>query len=54
MHQAVAAFSSSKVASQGFGPDVYEHLSLTVQKELRAFDSGCVTDWERIRYYERI
>jgi len=54
MHQSVAAFGASKVAAEGFGPDVYEHLLLTVQKELRAFDSGCVTDWERTRYYERV
>jgi len=54
MHQAVAAFGQSPLAAQAFGPDVYEHLLLTVQKEVRAFESGCVTDWETIRYYERV
>ena len=53
MHQAVAAFEGSTLAREAFGSDVYEHLLQTVQKEVRAFETGCVTDWERIRYYER-
>ncbi len=54
MHQAVTAFGQSALAEQAFGPDVYEHLLLTAQKEVRAFESGCVTDWETVRYYERV
>jgi len=54
MHQAVEAFEGSTLAREGFGAQVYEHLLLTGQKELRAFESGCVTDWERLRYYERV
>jgi glutamine synthetase len=54
MHQAVAAFGESALAADAFGPDVYEHLLLTAQKELIAFESGCVTDWETLRYYERV
>lgn len=54
MHQAVAAFADSALAAQAFGRDVYKHLLLTVQSELQAFESGCVTDWETVRYYERV
>ncbi|MFM8352888.1 MAG: glutamine synthetase family protein [Actinomycetales bacterium] len=54
MHQSIAAFERSTLAKEGFGPQVYEHLLLTGQKELQSFDSGCVTDWERLRYYERV
>lgn len=54
MHQSVRAFEQSSLALESFGPTVFEHLLLTVQKELGAFESGCVTDWETIRYYERV
>ncbi len=54
MHQAVDAFGRSDVAESAFGPEVYEHLLLTAQKEVQAFESGCVTDWETVRYYERV
>jgi len=54
MHQSIAAFEQSALAKEGFGPAVYEHLLLTGQRELQSFDSGCVTDWERLRYYERV
>jgi glutamine synthetase len=54
MHQAVAAFGSSTLAAEALGQEVYQHLLLTAQKELSAFESGCVTDWETLRYYERV
>lgn len=54
MHQAVDAFANSQLAQRALGQDVYEHLLATAQKEVQAFESGCVTDWETIRYYERV
>ncbi len=33
---------------------MHGHLLGTVRGELQAFDYGCVTDWELVRYYERI
>jgi glutamine synthetase len=54
MHQAVDAFATSELAQEAFGGDVYEHLFLTAKKEVQAFESGCVTDWETMRYYERV
>lgn len=54
MHQAVAAFANSALAAEVFGRRVHEHLLLTAQSEVRAFESGCVTDWETVRYYERV
>jgi hypothetical protein len=33
---------------------VHEHLVHWGRQELEAFQHECVTDWERIRYFERI
>jgi glutamine synthetase len=54
MHAAVDAFAGSALAVEAFGADVHEHLLLTGRAEVRAFESGCVTDWETVRYYERV
>lgn len=54
MHAAVDALAASSLARDGFGEEVFQHLLLTAQSEVRAFESGCVTDWERVRYYERV
>jgi glutamine synthetase len=54
LHRSADLFAESKLARAAFGESVYDHLLGTCQAELRAFDSGCVTDWELVRYYERI
>ena len=54
MHAAVDAFEQSKAALDAFGPEVHTHLLMTARAEQRAFESGCVTDWETLRYYERV
>ncbi len=50
---ATASFSSSEPARKAFGTDVVEHLSHFHQVEVDAYRSA-VTDWERMRYFERI
>lgn len=54
LHKSADRFAESDLARKAFGESVYGHLLGTYQGELRAFDSGCVTDWELVRYYERI
>lgn len=54
LHRSVDRFAESAVAREAFGDAVYEHLLLSAQAEVTAFDSGCVTDWELVRYYERV
>jgi glutamine synthetase len=54
MHESVERFAASKVARQAFGDGVFEHLLGTARAEVRAFESGAVTDWEIKRYYERV
>jgi glutamine synthetase len=46
-------FSGSAVARASFGDDVVEHYTHAAQVELDAFNAA-VTDWERIRGFERL
>ena len=43
----------SKLARSAFGPDVIEFYVHHAQLENEAF-SNAVTDWEKVRYFERI
>ena len=54
MRGAVEAFRRGDLAPRAFGQDVYGHLLRSAELEVQAFESGCVTDWERQRYYERV
>lgn len=54
LHDAVERFADSKLARAAFGDEVFEHLRDSAAAELRAFESGAVTDWEVTRYYERV
>ena len=47
-------FEGSSLASEELGTAVHEHLVHFGRQELEAFQHECVTDWERIRYFERI
>jgi glutamine synthetase len=47
-------FASSPLAASALGGAVHEHLVNFGRQELEAFQHECVTDWERIRYFERI
>jgi glutamine synthetase len=46
-------FAASKVASEAFGEDVLAHYLNAADVELEAFQSA-VTDWERVRGFERL
>jgi len=47
-------FAGSPLAATALGGAVHEHLVNFARQELDAFQHECVTDWERIRYFERI
>jgi glutamine synthetase len=47
------AFAASAVARDAFGADVVEHYLNNARIELEAFDTA-VTDWERVRGFERL
>jgi glutamine synthetase len=47
-------FARSRLAAAALGGAVHEHLVNFGRQELDAFQHECVTDWERIRYFERI
>jgi glutamine synthetase len=51
--EAVELFDGSAVARQAFGDDVVEHYLNNARVELAAFNSA-VTDWERVRGFERL
>ena len=46
-------FAGSAVAREAFGPAVVDHYLNAADVELRAFEST-VTDWERVRGFERL
>ena len=46
-------FAASEIAAVAFGPEVVEHYVNAADIELAAFNSA-VTDWERIRGFERL
>ena len=50
---ATALFEQSEVARAAFGDDVVDHYTHAARVELAAFESA-VTDWERIRGFERL
>jgi glutamine synthetase len=47
------AFAASAVAREAFGADVVEHYLNNARIELEAFEAA-VTDWERVRGFERL
>ena len=63
MEESVDAFSTSAVAREAFGDEVFTHLLQVARHEQQAFDrylyetetdpNGGVTDWELRRYFER-
>jgi glutamine synthetase len=46
-------FAGSAVAREAFGEEVVDHLVNQADVELRAFEAA-VTDWERVRGFERL
>ena len=51
--EAADLFSSSRIAREAFGDDVVEHYLNNARVELAAYNSA-VTDWERVRGFERL
>jgi glutamine synthetase len=47
------AFAASAVAGDAFGAEVVEHYLNNARVELEAFEAA-VTDWERVRGFERL
>lgn len=53
LREARDQFAASTVAKEMFGADVVEHYVHAADVELAAFDAA-VTDWERVRGFERL
>jgi len=51
--EAAALFEKSELAREAFGDDVVEHYLNNARVELAAFNAA-VTDWERVRGFERL
>jgi glutamine synthetase len=53
LRDAAELWSASSVARAAFGDDVVDHYANMARVELAAFDAA-VTDWERVRGFERL
>jgi glutamine synthetase len=53
LRDAAAALADSALAREAFGKDVVDHYVNAARVELNAYDAA-VTDWERIRGFERL
>jgi glutamine synthetase len=53
LREAADLLDKSKLARTAFGDDVIEFYVHTARLEVKAFDNA-VTDWEKVRYFERI
>ena len=53
LREAADLFDNSAHARRSFGDDVVNHLVNAARIEIRAFDSA-ITDWERVRGFERL
>jgi glutamine synthetase len=53
LRDAAVLFSESAVARSAFGDDVVDHYLNQARIEVEAFDAA-VTDWERVRGFERL
>lgn len=53
LREAAQLFGESKIARDAFGEEVVRHYRNTAQVELDAYDAA-VTDWERVRGFERL
>jgi glutamine synthetase len=53
LREAAQLFSESRIAREAFGDDVVDHYLNQARIELEAYDAA-VTDWERVRGFERL
>ncbi|MBS1870045.1 MAG: glutamine synthetase [Actinobacteria bacterium] len=54
LREATDLFAGSEVARAAFGEEAFAHLVNFFRQELAAFDHETVTDWELVRYFERV
>jgi glutamine synthetase len=54
LDEALALFEGSAFARDAFGDEAFEHLVNFFRQELDAFRRETVTDWELVRYFERV
>ena len=52
LREAAELFGQSEIAREAFGDDVVEHYLNNARIEIAAYDAA-VTDWERVRGFER-
>jgi glutamine synthetase len=52
--EALGLFDASALARSAFGEEAFTHLSNFFRQELHAFEHETVTDWELVRYFERV
>ena len=53
LREAAALFEQTSTARAAFGDDVVEHYLNQARIEVEAYDAA-VTDWERVRGFERL
>ena len=53
LKEAAELLCASSLARRAFGDDVIDFYAHTARHEVKAFEAA-VTDWERVRYFERI
>jgi glutamine synthetase len=52
--EALTLFGTSDFARRAFGAGAHDHLTNFFRQELDAFNHETVTDWELVRYFERV
>lgn len=52
--EAIRLFETSAIARAALGDEVFDHLVNFHRQELAAFEHETVTDWEIVRYFERV
>jgi glutamine synthetase len=52
--EALSCFERSQFTRDAFGGPVCDHLANFFRQELEAFNHETVTDWELVRYFERV
>jgi glutamine synthetase len=53
LREAADLFENSAIARAAFGDDVVDHYVHSARTEIAAFDRA-ITDWERVRGFERL
>jgi glutamine synthetase len=53
LHEAAGLLDGSSIARAAFGDAVVDHYVNAARVEIAAFDAA-VTDWERVRGFERM